>query len=87
MTPDEVLRVGGRRLKLSNPDKVLYPAAGFTKRDVVGYYQNPAGKFRALGATSPNKDGADKIDCIVDALKPLRLPTPGSYAAKVSFPL
>ena len=39
MTPDEVLRVGGRRLKLSNPDKVLYPAAGFTKRDVVGYYR------------------------------------------------
>lgn len=45
------------------------------------------GKFKALGATPPTKDGADKIDCIVDALKPLKLPTPGSYAAKVSFPL
>jgi len=49
--------------------------------------KNDAGKFRALGATPPNKDGADKVDCIIDALKPLRLPTPGSYAAKVSFPL
>jgi bifunctional non-homologous end joining protein LigD len=29
--------VGGRELKLSNLDKVLYPAAGFTKRDVIAY--------------------------------------------------
>ncbi len=27
-----------RGLKLSNPEKVLYPAAGFTKGDVVDYY-------------------------------------------------
>lgn len=45
------------------------------------------GKFKALGIVPPSKDGADKVDCIVDALKPLRLPTPGSYAAKVSFPI
>lgn len=45
------------------------------------------GKFKALGITPPTKEGADKLDCLVDALKPLRLPTPGSYAAKVSFPL
>jgi bifunctional non-homologous end joining protein LigD len=25
-------------LRLSNPDKVLYPATGFTKRDLVAYY-------------------------------------------------
>ena len=30
--------VGGRELKLSNLDKVLYPEAGFTKRDVIDYY-------------------------------------------------
>ena len=45
------------------------------------------GKFKTIGIIPPNKDGADKVDCIVDALKPLRLPTPGSYAAKVSFPI
>lgn len=28
----------GRLLKLSNPDKVLYPATGFTKADMIGYY-------------------------------------------------
>jgi hypothetical protein len=45
------------------------------------------GKFRSLGISSPSKEGAEKVDCIVDALKELPLPTPGSYAAKVSFPL
>ena len=30
--------VGGRELKLSNLDKVLYPQAGFTKRDLIDYY-------------------------------------------------
>ncbi len=31
--------VGGRELSLSNLDKVLYPQAGFTKGEVIGYYQ------------------------------------------------
>jgi bifunctional non-homologous end joining protein LigD len=31
-------QVGGRELTLSNLDKVLYPAAGFTKRQVIEYY-------------------------------------------------
>lgn len=30
--------VGGKRLKLSNLDKVLYPKAGFTKGAVIDYY-------------------------------------------------
>jgi bifunctional non-homologous end joining protein LigD len=30
--------VGGRELKLSNLDKILYPGAGFTKRDLINYY-------------------------------------------------
>jgi bifunctional non-homologous end joining protein LigD len=30
--------VGGREVKLSNLDKVLYPAVGFAKRDVIDYY-------------------------------------------------
>ena len=30
--------VGGRQLRLSNLEKVLYPAAGFTKGQVVDYY-------------------------------------------------
>jgi bifunctional non-homologous end joining protein LigD len=33
-----VAEVGDRDVKLSNLDKVLYPAVGFTKRDVIEYY-------------------------------------------------
>jgi bifunctional non-homologous end joining protein LigD len=33
-----VAEVGDREVKLSNLDKVLYPAVGFTKRDVIEYY-------------------------------------------------
>lgn len=37
-----VVVVDGRRVVLSNLDKVLYPAAGFTKRDVIDYYARVA---------------------------------------------
>jgi bifunctional non-homologous end joining protein LigD len=33
-----VVDIDGRHLKLSNLDKVLYPAAGFTKGQVIDYY-------------------------------------------------
>jgi bifunctional non-homologous end joining protein LigD len=33
-----VVEVEGHALKLSNLDKVLYPAAGFTKAEVIDYY-------------------------------------------------
>lgn len=32
-----LVRVEGRELKVTNLEKVLYPAAGFTKRDVIAY--------------------------------------------------
>ncbi|MDX6494830.1 MAG: bifunctional non-ous end joining protein LigD [Gaiellales bacterium] len=32
------IKVSGRELKITNPDKVLYPEAGFTKGDVIEYY-------------------------------------------------
>ena len=35
---DSAIDVQGRHLKLSNLEKVLYPATGFTKRDVIDYY-------------------------------------------------
>jgi bifunctional non-homologous end joining protein LigD len=34
--------VDGRRLSLSNLDKVLYPSTSFTKRDVIAYYSQIA---------------------------------------------
>jgi bifunctional non-homologous end joining protein LigD len=35
---DSAVEIQGRYLKLSNLEKVLYPAAGFTKKDVIDYY-------------------------------------------------
>jgi DNA primase len=32
------LEVNGKRVKVSNLEKVLYPATGFTKADVIDYY-------------------------------------------------
>lgn len=50
-TPEpEVVTVGGRTVAISNPDKVLFPAAGYTKRDLIRYYLAVAeGALRAAG--------------------------------------
>jgi bifunctional non-homologous end joining protein LigD len=37
-----VAEVGGRQVKLSNLDKVLYPEVGFAKRDVIDYFARVA---------------------------------------------
>jgi bifunctional non-homologous end joining protein LigD len=34
----ELLQVAGREVAISNPDKVFFPRAGYTKRDLVQYY-------------------------------------------------
>ncbi len=36
---DRTVTVRGKQLKLTNGDKVLYPEAGVTKGDVIGYYE------------------------------------------------
>lgn len=51
-------------------------------------YVEPEGKFgklQAVGIAPPSKEGADKVDCLVKTLKGLKVPSPGSYAAKVTF--
>ncbi|MFY9742062.1 MAG: non-homologous end-joining DNA ligase [Candidatus Sulfotelmatobacter sp.] len=35
---DSTIEIQGRQLKLSNLEKVLYPAAGFTKQQIIDYY-------------------------------------------------
>jgi DNA ligase D-like protein (predicted polymerase) len=37
-SPFVEIEVGERVVKVTNPDKVLFPAAGYTKRDLVDYY-------------------------------------------------
>jgi bifunctional non-homologous end joining protein LigD len=46
-----VAEVGGHQVKLSNLDKVLYPEAGFAKRDVIDYHA------RVAPAVLPHLDG------------------------------
>jgi bifunctional non-homologous end joining protein LigD len=41
-TKGQVIEIEGRELKLSNLDKVLYPAAGFRKADVIDYFRRIA---------------------------------------------
>jgi bifunctional non-homologous end joining protein LigD len=46
----EVIDVAGRSVAISNPEKVLFPQAGYTKRDLVRYYLAVAdGALRAAG--------------------------------------
>lgn len=42
MAKNQVVEVDGRELKLTNLDKVLYPAVGFTKGEMVDYYAKVA---------------------------------------------
>jgi len=37
-SPDQIVEIGGRQLKLTNLEKILYPAAKFTKGQVIDYY-------------------------------------------------
>ncbi|WP_344309412.1 ATP-dependent DNA ligase [Brevibacterium samyangense] len=47
------VRLGGRRLSLSNEDKILYPEDGTTKGDVLGYFLAVAEVLMAAAAHRP----------------------------------
>ena len=49
----QVVEVDGRRIGLTNLDKVLYPAAGFTKGDVLAYYAAVAPALIPLASGRP----------------------------------
>ena len=49
----QVVEVDGRRIPLTNLDKVLYPATGFTKGDVLAYYAAVASALVPLTAGRP----------------------------------
>ena len=86
--------VQGRRLRLSNLDKVLYPATGFTKGEVIDYYSRIAPVLLPHLAGRPLTmrrwpDGVagqpfydkDASRHAPDWLRVARLPTPGSTKA------
>jgi len=56
----ETITVDGREVAISNPEKVLFPDAGYTKLDVVRYFldvADGAGKVTnwAIEASTPNQ--------------------------------
>lgn len=53
----------------------------------VTLYVAPGGQVLAAGAAADSQPAAERIDCLVDAVKSWKLPDPGSYTAKVSFEL
>jgi hypothetical protein len=64
--------------------------AGITGRFAVTAYVVPDGKsgrVESVGVAPPSKEGEAKVDCIVDVVRGMKPPSPGSYAAKVSFSL
>ncbi len=92
MGSDEVIvQVEGRKLRLSNLGKVLYPETGFTKGEVIDYYNRIAPAILPHLADRPltlrrYPDGVvaesfydkDASRHAPDWLRVVRLPTPGS---------
>ncbi|MGH3795624.1 MAG: non-homologous end-joining DNA ligase [Pseudonocardiaceae bacterium] len=85
------VQVDGQRMRLSNLDKVLYPATGFTKGEVIDYYTRVAPMILPHLADRPvtlrrYPDGVaaesffhkDASRHAPDWLRVVRLPTPGS---------
>jgi len=52
-----------------------------------GENKHKHGKVLSVGVAPPNKEGEQKSDCIVDAVMGWKMPSPGSWAAKVTFSL
>ncbi|GIF15167.1 non-homologous end-joining DNA ligase [Actinoplanes teichomyceticus] len=90
-----VVRIEGREVELSNLDKVLYPAAGFTKGEVIDYYTRIAPvmlpHLRDRAATRiryPNGVGGahffekNKPAGTPDWVRLERLPVPGSTKSR-----
>ena len=50
----------------------------------VTLYVETDGKPKAIGASTADEKGEAAVQCIVDALRSAKFPSPGSYASKVS---
>jgi hypothetical protein len=84
--PDRVAATLGKNKK--ELDKCVN-AAPNAKFNVTAYVapHGKHGKVVAVGVATSSKEGAAQSQCIVDAIKALKMPSPGSYPAKVAFSL
>jgi bifunctional non-homologous end joining protein LigD len=88
------VQVEGRKLELSNLDKVLYPVAGFTKAQVIDYYERIAPVLLPYIAGRPvtikrYPDGVDgkfffqkNAPAHPDWVPTARIPSPGSTKSR-----
>lgn len=51
----------------------------------VTAYIAPGGQVMTAGASAPDADSLAQVDCVIEAVRGLTMPDPGSYAAKVTF--
>ncbi len=48
-------------------------------------YIAPGGEVLAAGGTMPNQDGAQALDCVLEGVRSMSMPDPGSWPAKIEF--
>ena len=87
--PSVALEVGGRTVTITNPEKVFFPVAGYTKMDVVQYYLAVAdgalrGVMRRPMVLKRFVNGADK-EPFFQKRAPNNLPE-GIETAHITFP-
>jgi hypothetical protein len=75
---------------LGKNDKDLQKCkAGMTETIHVTVYVEPHsakdGKVQAVGASTPARDADAKVECVINEVKSWKMPSPGSWAAKVEF--
>ena len=65
----QTVTIDGRRLRLTNPDKVLYPATGTTKAEVISYYVAVADRLlpHASGRPVTRKRWPDGVGAVGEA--------------------
>jgi DNA ligase D len=81
--------VGGRKVAITNPDKIFFPEAGYTKLDLAQYYQSVAdaalrGVYRRPMVLKRFVDGASG-EPFFQKRAPAKLP-PGIETARITFP-
>lgn len=84
--PDKVAATLGKNKKELGKCVSAAPNAKFNVTAYVAPH-GKGGKVVAAGVATSSKEGAAQTTCIVDALKKLKMPSPGSYPAKVAFSL
>ena len=84
--PDKIAASLGKHKK--DLDKCV-DAAPSAKFSVTAYVEphGKEGKVAAVGVSTNNKEGQAQAKCVVDAVRSIKMPSPGSYAAKVTFGL